>query len=396
MGRIFNISTIYFILIILLNLQGVVYEGGNSLSKGIVGLFVLYSVFYTIYTNIHFKLPPYFKWLNILLIVFTLYGLIHIFSTPVDYILVGDKETPSYTYILYIFISLLPIYVFYLATIKGEFSTSKIQWWTIIILILSIIKFVTYYLNNSNIVGVDEITNNNGYLFVGIIPLLLFFDKKPILQYVLLAICMIFVMLSMKRGAILVASFCLIPFVLWQWRHSTQKKRVALSAIIIIFIIGAILFISHLLHTSDFFSQRIEATREGNSSMRDELYMQLWSYLINDASSINILFGGGANYTLHVADNFAHNDWLEILINQGILGAILYIMYWINFWKSQKLCVNIPELNIAHSGLIICFLASFIMTLFSMSYGSLPIGLTMAIGICFGQITRYHSGLEIS
>lgn len=396
MGRIFNISTIYFILIVLLKLQDVVYEGGNSLSKGIIGLFVLFSVFYTIYTNIHFKLPPYFKWLNILLVVFSLYGFLHILRTPVDYIWAINKETPSYTYILYILISILPIYVFYLATIKGELSTSKIQWWTIIVLIISILKYVTYYLNKSNLIGTDEITNNNGYLFIGVIPLLLFFDKKPILQYALLAICMIFILLSMKRGAILVAGFCLIPFVLSQWKSSSQLKRVALSAIVLIFIIGGIFFISHLLQTSDYFIQRIEATKAGDSSMRGELYLQLLSYLINDESTINLVFGGGANYTLQVADNFAHNDWLEILINQGIFGVIIYIIYWVQFWKSQKSCINIPELNIPRAGLIICFFASFITTFFSMSYSSLPLGLTMAIGICFGQITRHQLGLEIS
>lgn len=390
-----KISNIYLLLILLWQLQGIAYEGGGFLSITIIGLTVLFSLCIAFNANLRYKLPKYFSALNTLLVVFTLYGVIHIFSTPIDYIWMSNKETPSYTYLLYLLISLLPIYVFYLATIKGEFSASKIQWWTIIVLLISIVKFVTFYIHNTDI-GVDEITNNNGYLFVGIIPLLLFFEKKPLLQYVLLAICMVFVILSMKRGAIFVAGFCLIPFVLSQWKSSTQLKRIALSIIVMIFIIGGIFFIGYLLQTSDYFSQRLEATQEGNSSMRDELYMQLWSYFINDASTIEKIFGGGANYTLQVADNYAHNDWLEILINQGIFGVILYIIYWIKFWESQKQCKNIPELHIPRSGLIICFFASFIMTFFSMSYGSLPLGLTMAIGIYMGQITRYQSGLEIS
>lgn len=396
MKKIFNISNIYLILVFLFSLQDILYEGGGYISKAIIGLWVLYSLILAVHTNLHYSLPKYFSALNVLLVIFSVYGILHIISTPFDYKWIDSRDIPSYTYLLYIYISLLPIYVFYLATIKGEFYTSKIRWWTIIVLLISIVKFVTFYIHNTDIIGVDEITNNNGYLFVGIIPLLLFFEKKPLLQYVLLVICMVFVILSMKRGAIFVAGFCLIPFVLSQWKSSTQLKRIVLSIIVMIFIIGGIFFIGYLLQTSDYFSQRLEATQEGNSSMRDELYVQLWSYFVNDASFIKQLFGGGANYTLHIADNYAHNDWLEILINQGIFGVILYVAYWIRFWEAQKLCKNIPELNIVRSGLIICFFASLLITFYSMSYNSLPLGLTMAIGIYMGQITRYQSGLEIS
>ena len=106
------------------------------------------------------------------------------------------------------------------------------------------------------------------------------------------------------------------------------------------------------------------------------------------------LFGGGANHTLIVTDNYAHNDWLEILINQGILGILVYLFYWFKFWQEQRFCRNIKKLNLARTSLTICILASFLMTIFSMSYGDLPIGMSMAIGICLGQITLYQTGQE--
>ena len=29
--------------------------------------------------------------------------------------------------------------------------------------------------------------------------------------------------------------------------------------------------------------------------------------------------------------NFAHNDWLEILTNQGLVGVVIYGFYWVCF-----------------------------------------------------------------
>lgn len=393
-----NISNVYLVIAMLYQLQDVVYEGGGILSKIIVGAFLLSSIAIALYAIIRLKLPKFFSGLNLLLVLFSLYGMIHIIISPIDYVGVSHQEMPTYYYIISVYISLLPIYVFYICTIYDEMELKKIQFWTLFLTLVSIIKFVVYHFNNTNTIGIDEITNNFGYLFIGIIPLLLFFNNRLILQYILLATCLIFVILSMKRGAIFVAFCCLIPFAIFQWKQSKQVGRIILVFLIIGFLIASVFFIQYLLLNSEYFVERIEATQAGDSSLRDVLYTTLWNYFRDDASSIKQLIGGGANYTLQVADNYAHNDWLEILVNQGCVGVIIYMVYWIKFWKSQKTCINIPELQVARFGIIICFIASFILTFFSMSYNSLPLGLTMALGICLGQLSLYqhqHKTLNI-
>ena len=390
MNRILNISNCYMLLVVLLLLQDVIYPGGTLLSLGIVGLFTLCSAVIALYTCIRYKLPAYFKGLNWLLILFTLYGILYIVSDPKDVVWAnGSVDVKSYSYLLNIYLSLLPIYVFYYFTLIGQFYKQKIRFWAIVLMAVSALKFYSFYLTSIDS-PFDEITNSYGYLFVGLIALLIFFEDKFILQFALLVICTVFITMSMKRGAVLTAGFSLIPFVLYQWKRDNKIQRIALTILIVSFVIGIVYMVFYMLHTSDYFISRIESTLEGNSSERDELFIRFWQYYTEEAHFGEQLVGGGANQTLRIGPNFAHNDWLEILINQGLLGCLFYIIYWWLFWREQKKCARIAELSQARWGLIICFVASGMMTFYSMSYANLPIGIAMTIGICLGQITHYQ------
>ena len=392
--KIFNISNFYLLLIVLMQLQDLLYKGGELISKAIIGLFVLVSLVLAVYVTLRYKMPRYFHVLNVLLILFSVYGLIHVLSTPTDYVYAADNLTASYTYLLDIYLSLLPIYVFYLCTVRDEMPLPKIQFWGVILLAVSVVQFYYFFLDSTDIKGVDEITNNFGYLFVGIITLLVFYQNKTIIQYAMLACCMVMVFFSMKRGAILVATCSLVPFVILLWKQSSQIKRVFLCVLIFTFLAGVAYLIQYMLQTSEYFITRIQDTMEGNSSLRAEIYAKLWEYFKEDANLLQQFFGSGANYTVYVAQNYAHNDWLEILINQGLIGVAIYVLYWWRFWQTRNLCQDIDELAITKGGLTMCFVASGLMTLFSMSYSNLPIGLTMTLGICLGRLTNYQAEHE--
>lgn len=388
-SKIFNISNLYLLIIVMLQMQDVLYKGGELISKATIGLFVLVSMAMAVFVNLRYKLPRYFHILNVFIIVLSIYGIFHMLSTEVDYVWAADAHTSSYSYLLNIYMSLLPIYVFYFCTINGEMTLGKIQLWGVVLLAACVAHFYAFFMDSTDIVGVDEITNNLGYLFVGILPLLVFYQNRTILQYVLLAVCMIMVVFSMKRGAVLVALCSLVPFVFLLWKESSQIKRIVLCVLIFVFLVGAVYFIQYMLQTSEYFLTRIQDTMEGNSSLRDELYSKLWNYFTDKATLSEQLFGGGANATVYIARNYAHNDWLELLTNQGVFGVLIYICYWWQFIKTRNECNGIPELALVKGGLTMCIVASGLMTLFSMSYAGLPIGMTMAIGICLGQMTNY-------
>lgn len=391
MKKIFNILNIYLFLAALFMLQDVVYEGGTTLSKVIIVAFALMSILYTLYANVHYKLPLYFKGLNILLILFSLYGIWHIGVSSIDYVRSNNGEVASYMYLLSIYMSLLPIYAFYVATIEGQLNLSKIQNIGILFIILSAIKFFAYQTNATDIDEVTSITNNHGYLFVSFIPLLFYYKDKPILQYLFFMFCLSMVILSMKRGAMLTASLCAILFLTSMWMQGQKNTRLKLSIIIIIVFWGGLYFIQHLLTTSEYFVNRVQSTLDGNTSLRDVLLRDMWNYFYNKASLTTQLFGGGANFTLQVADNYAHNDWMEILINQGILGVFIYVIYWITFYKTYKTSKIDYDLRTESSALLNVFVACFVMTFFSMSYSNMQICMTMALGISLGRISQHNT-----
>lgn len=391
MSKIFNIANLYMSIATLYLLQDVAYEGGSLLSKLIIAIFVAFSFAMWIIATLRYKLPLYCKGLNILLAMFTIYGIALLFSHDTYSVWAFSSEVSKHTYILSIYLSLLPIYAFYIFTLNGKFTTSSIQFWSIILLISSVLRFLSYYFTRTSVVGTDEITNTYGYLFVGFIPLLVFFAKRPLLQYTFLAVCTILVIFSMKRGAMLILAVGLVPFVWSMLQQGSRLHRTIIVLFLIAFTIAGVYFMQHMLSTSEYFLVRIEDTLSGNTSHRDILKTQIWDYYFNDASFIQKLIGGGANHTLKIADNYAHNDWLEILVNQGIFGVIMYILYWIGFYRTYRISKRtLPQTDEAfeiRTVLFITLVASLCMTTFSMSYANLPLGFTMALGIALGKFT---------
>ena len=86
------------------------------------------------------------------------------------------------------------------------------------------------------------------------------------------------------------------------------------------------LIISDIMMQNDYFQTRLTSTLEGNSSGRDEIYSHIWN-VFNNSNMFHYLFGYGAQGSFIMTAKFAHSDWLELLINQGLLGFIIYINY---------------------------------------------------------------------
>ena len=99
-------------------------------------------------------------------------------------------------------------------------------------------------------------------------------------------------------------------------------------------------------------------------------------------------YWGGANYTLTVSNNYAHNDWIEILVNQGILGIFVFFMYWKSFFRTafrtnlDKTCSIVIKM---------IFIGYFAKTMFSMSYTDYNIMVNLCLGYCISRIDTTKS-----
>ena len=381
----------WFIIVwVLYYLQGVLYSSGGAISTGLLGINLLVSIYCAIKIWQMPNNPPYIKGLNLLVLMFSIYGFAFILMNPstVHYSMSGVSMA-SYNYIKSIYLSILPIYAFYYFSLKGYLTAERLRWWAVVFCISCVISYYIYMQQAMEKLlqrgsSAEEITNNAGYLFLSLIPIWVLFRKKPLLQYVGLAFCMAFILMGMKRGAIAIGSVVVLYLICQIIKNARGKQRFIVILLTAVLAIAGVYFVIDMMSSSDYFIQRIEDTKAGNSSARDDLYSFFWTYFTERAELLHYLFGRGANGTLEVYNSYAHNDWLEIAINQGLFGIIIYIVYWINFYKTWHQSTNIEAKTI----LAIIGISYFAKTIFSMSYGDMTYVCTSVLGYALANYRK--------
>lgn len=378
---IFSFCNFYILLWLVYSLQSMVFGASGTIYSQVIFFFqLLVSIYYTGYALHYYKMPSYMKALTVFVLVLTIYGFI-LLASPVSY-----SAVPNYVYLQGLFISLLPIYPFYIFTRQGKLTRASLRWWTLLFFVAVTLQ---YFLQRQNMlmklaqIGSqrEEITNNTGYDFLSVIPLLAFFSKKKIVQYAGLVYVMIFILMCMKRGAILIGTVCVVWFLYLSLKNAKRGNKIAIIFLSVVAILISCFALNNLLENSDYFNQRIEQTLAGDSSGRDEIYETLLAHFLNESNPLMFMFGNGANGTLKITGHNAHNDWLELAINQGLLGIVIYFTYWFCFYKSMKRKRYDEELFMATS---LLFVSNLLRSFFSMSYGDMSIYATVCLGYCMG------------
>ncbi len=371
----------FIILWVIYYLQGTLYAEGGIIGISLLGINLLISAICALKVFQMRDTPIYFRGLGLLLVLFTIYGFALIVSHPGIIHYPSGREVPSFNYIKNIYLSMLPTYAFYYFSRKGYLTAGRLRAWFLIFFISCIYSYIHYRTHMIEFKAkagayVEEITNNAGYLFLSLIPIIVFFRKRPLLQYISLAAILLFVVLSMKRGAIIICAVTTAYFFWELIRQSHGRRKVALFMLTTLLCIATVYFVIYWISVSDYMERRIEDTLNGNSSGRDNLYEFFWTYFTKGADLLQYFFGRGANGTLEIYKNYAHNDWLEIAVNQGLVGVVIYAYYWLCFYKTWKQATN-PDAKLIIALIGIIYFAK---TLFSMSYGDMTYVSTSVFG----------------
>lgn len=360
----------------------------NSITGGLLLLINLISFYYFLQVVTSYKQPRLLKWLSILILLFSIYGVIHI-ASDVRILRYGRIPVSNTDFIKAIGTSLLPVYPFFVFTKRGFLNSAKIKFWIPIFITVSIYLFLHQYqvmreqAIQNGAFKVTEFTNNLGYLFVSILPLVFLRQKNQIIQYAYIGVCLIFIVQGIKRGAILTGSLAILYYIYENIKATHGSKRIRFLFITIAAMMIAGNFIIDFISESDYFSTRIKRTIAGDSSSRDVIYEALWSVFLN-SNLIQILFGHGADSTIFFTNMHAHNDWLEILTNMGILGISIYLIYFVVMLKMAVQYRNNTTFGICLGGLFITLLLP---TLFSMGYTQYTLFTCVAYGYCMGKIS---------
>lgn len=255
------------------------------------------------------------------------------------------------------------------------------QWFVVtgIILAVAINAYYTTMQEALQKFNVEQSTNNAGYTFLYVMPFLpLFLRKFKPAAFATLSLVFIFVMLAAKRGAIICMALMLLYAMKW---YLGSKMSIKTVIVILLVIAGVYLGVQHFMAENEFLQERLEQTLEGNSSGRDVIYEKLWKTWL-EADDMTQLFGRGTAQTVMIAGNYAHNDWLEFLTDNGLLGALLYLTTIVSlFFYRRKIQKGSPM----RCAFMIVLLFWFIKSIFSMGMGIMGGISMMLLGTIIGN-----------
>lgn len=246
----------------------------------------------------------------------------------------GFSSFYAYVKIAYPLIGLLFIYFYTKYSVLDEKFFITIFF--LIIVLYGIISFLNIGIRMDYGRGLS-IADNTGYTLVTILPAVFLISKKKWMFATSLFIIILGAIICGKRGALLALAVALIP--ISRYILTIYSKGSIKSIIFVIFTILAILI------TINWFGTFINATilrfqslEDDGGSGRDMIYQLYFDhYAMSDP--LHQIFGHGLhagqfgkNHRFAFIPLLAHNDWLEMLFDFGIVGICIFVTFFYNMF----------------------------------------------------------------
>ncbi len=362
-------------------LQGTLYESGSIISQGLAGMLVLIGGICAVRCAWRWlSLPAFMRWTLVFLVMLTI---TYIISPKEVYASVFGYNLSTFGQFKAAAIFSLMAFVGYTIGSGSRQTVTQGQLRTALIILAAIC--VVSYIRNSIAAQLlfkrEEVTNNAAYEFLYLLPLnTMVLKRQRMLAIAMLAVVLVFVLAGVKRGAIVCLALMLVYMLIWY--HRNFRLRFGAIAAIVVLIAAGGYYVAYTFEENEFLQHRLDQTLEGNSSSRDTIYGDLWEHWTDHADIATKVLGEGSAQTVHVAGNFAHNDWLELLIDNGLVGVAVYLMMFVSALRYMARRHLDPYTRLSMNLWLIFWFAT---TIFSMGYTSM-----------FGSIAMLLFGYEMA
>lgn len=187
---------------------------------------------------------------------------------------------------------------------------------------------------------------NSCYYLLLTVPIVYLFRNvyRKNISFLLISIVILF---SMKRTALLALIIVIfIELIL----NLFKKKRISLRRVVFfipfsLFTIGLLIKINKIIsniYNNNIFMRFYSGDTVGES--RGVILKLLLEKMCTNTNIYFILLGQGINSTIYYTGGLtAHNDFVEVLFDFGVLGLLLYIMIYIIFIKKIRRVTNAKE-----------------------------------------------------
>lgn len=247
-------------------------------------------------------------------------------------------------------------------------------------IILLVITLFGYFVERSTLDYSKFGRANNVAYTLLCVSLLVMSSSKLKKDYFLLVGLVFLVVLGAKRGAILSLGVVVTCYIYYKYFKNGGKK-----ILLIPIIIASFYYIGNYIYSTDENLQlKAEATAAGDTSGREYINEILWVHWLNSPTKDQI-FGYQFAGSVGLLGMDSHNDWLELLTGQGVIGVVLYtliLLYWFRlYWVNRKYLTN-NEKFVITGGLLMWILKS---TVSQTLYGEDSFIFIIALGYLLGQ-----------
>ena len=384
--KIDNIAVYLFLAAIVIYFcQGSLYANGSIISQGAMALWMLINLSYLIKYAFKFKLIFLEK------IIFWFWFINTCYWSFSEKVLISAWYEPLSTMNNFksIFCTLLTYFPVRYFTRKNILTEKKLSYFAAIMLVVFILSFLCFEVQMLYELNREAITNNMGYRFVALLPLLAIFRKIKY-TYITVFIASYFVIMSSKRGAILCCALLFVLLFYYSFKNIPRNKKLVYSILILGIFAISVHYLIEIFISNEYLITRLSNMEAGEDDSGNARFNQI-SAIINyttNGSIFHFLFGYGFDKSVMMAGNYAHNDWVELLANLGVFGCVLYLMFFTSlikiFTKNKNLLDPIQKLMFV--SVLSCWL---LMSMFSMGYISNNSFLyTLVIAYLISQIEK--------
>ncbi|WP_287829125.1 hypothetical protein [Bacteroides sp.] len=379
----------YILIFIAYFLQGVFYDSGGIFSQFLVSI-LLTMGFISFIKLLFLRNKPIF--INLWCAFYFMLLITYILSPKevygVAYEAIGRVNTMSQFKESSIFC--FSFFVSYRLTSKNIYTDNQLYRLGLVFFVLALIRFFFSQAVLHEIGNIGSMTNNASYLLVSIVPFTPFIFKKNRIMFitVLIGISSL-VFIGAKRGAIL----CLFLSILYSFFYIIKKMKLSIKSIIgSLVVLLLIIGISYNQYMENEYVQyRFEKTlsEEGGIGAREIAYNVLFYNWLEENNFLRFFLGNGTAQTISVWGNYAHNDWLELLTNNGLFGVLIYLSLFIScFCVILKSKLDFYSLLSIH----LCFIIWIVKSIFSMGYTDFSNSIFIIIlGVMLGRINYCNS-----
>lgn len=340
--RKINFFALLFLLTIILYIsQGILFEG-----TWFTTLSGVYLLSFNIFAMIKVLGKSSDKVLFTLLIFMIGWMAVLWVISPKSYHSSGEAVSTLYM-VQYSIIVFSSVFSFYYISEKQLIENFQLKTFIILLAMVYVYNILHFDVAADSAGDFDFSTvNNKSYSVAALFPLLSLFWNKKWIMISLMTAALFLVAFCLKRGAMLIAMSCYVLAFIFMFKENrlNRKYRRLLFLLILLIICGVVYVFYNIYHSDDLIQARIDLTLEGGSSGRDYIYAKIW-HAWQNSGFISRVVGHGPISTLSVSSNYAHNDWLEILFDFGLIGLLFYIgiIYYVTVYSFKRRSLSLQH-----------------------------------------------------